>query len=54
MIARANQVDTKGSTDPKTKENKFKKVFKNFFQSKVSKLKCCWRRDSRPRYHKRG
>jgi type IV pilus assembly protein PilN len=31
-----NQVDTKG--DPKTKENKLKKVFQNFFQSKVSKL----------------
>ena len=31
-----NQVDTKG--DPKTNENKLKKVFQNFFQSKVSKL----------------
>ncbi|MDA1284240.1 MAG: pilus assembly protein PilM [Proteobacteria bacterium] len=33
-----NKEQFKGNANPKTKENKIKKVFQNFFQSKVSKL----------------
>jgi type IV pilus assembly protein PilN len=34
----SNKDDVNGITDPKIKENKIKKIFQNFFQSKVSKL----------------